>query len=197
MEIFDNCRQFKSIFYPLWSFCHYCMETKGDVTSPNVLTGSLFCRRRLAVLFSTGIFLLDVGGGHQSITWIGESLSSYQPVKNVLPLRLGWVSFFYFFCSRLVADLSQCIREFEFRNQGNVCLWNPESGEIFFAESSNTELWHPKYSSKNPESLRRLESRIHSKSNTEKPRKYGPKVAIESVRINGVSGLSRLNLKKI
>ena len=64
MEIFDNCRQFKSIFYPLWSFCHYCMETKGDVTSPNVLTGGLFCRRRLAVLFSTGIFLLDVGGGH-------------------------------------------------------------------------------------------------------------------------------------
>ena len=48
------------------------------------------------------------------------------------------------------------VREFGFRNPGNVCLWNPESGQILLSEykkkNRSPGFWNGEYRSRNPES---------------------------------------------
>ena len=47
-----------------------------------------------------------------------------------------------------VGNVSLHVSESEFRNPGNFCLWNPDFGR-----------WNLEYSSRNPESHQRLESK--------------------------------------
>ena len=54
-----------------------------------VRTGSLFCHCCSFVLFSTGVFLLDVGGRNESSAWIGEGVPCYKPIENLLSVCLG------------------------------------------------------------------------------------------------------------
>ena len=59
--------------------------------------------------------------------------------------------------------VSYHVRESGFRNPGNLCLRNPypEYEKILFVESGNARLWNQEYSSGNPESYWRLQSRIY------------------------------------
>ena len=47
-----------------------------------------------------------------------------------------------------------------FRNPGNFCFWNPESGKNYAYLIRNPGFWNLEYSSRNPESHKRFESRI-------------------------------------
>ena len=44
------------------------------------------------------------------------------------------------------------VRELGFRNLGNFCLRNPESGGKCACEMWNPGLWNPEYSLRNPDS---------------------------------------------